>query len=78
MKDVQICVVARIYNEDGSYSETRYDNVSCETMPEDILEDLVSGEVVCVDLMPHAEAFYFKKPEDWPENWTELGECTMK
>ena len=27
MKDIQICAVVRIYNEKGSYSETRYDYI---------------------------------------------------
>jgi len=73
MKNVQICTVVRVYDETGDYSEKRYDNVSCEDVPEDIMEDLISGEVVCVKLLPNVEAFYFEKPKDWPENWTKLG-----
>lgn len=69
-----ICAVVRIYNETGAYSETHYDNVLCESLPEDIMESVVSGEVICVKLMPNVEAFYFEKPKDWPDNWAELGE----
>lgn len=73
MRDIQICAVVRFYKEDGDYSELRYDNVSYENMPEDDLEYLISGEALCVDLTPNAKAFYFAKPKDWPENWTEIG-----
>ena len=34
MKNVQICTVVRVYDETGDYSEKRYDNVSCEDVPE--------------------------------------------
>ena len=74
MENVRICTVVRFYNETGKYSEKRYDNVSCEDIPEDIMEDLASGEVVCVKITPNVEVFYFRKPENWPENWTQLGQ----
>ena len=73
MKDIRICAVVRIYKENGDYSEFRYDNVSWECMPEEDREYIASGEVLCVDLMPNAEIFYFMKPKDWPENWTVIG-----
>ena len=73
MNNVQIFAVVRFYKEDGDYSELRYDNVSCENLPEDDLEYLISGEVICVELTPNAKMFYFAKPNDWPENWTEIG-----
>ena len=73
IRDIQICTVVRIYNEEGTYHECRYDGVSHKNLPKDILEDLASSEVVCVDLMPNAEIFYFMKPKDWPENWTAIG-----
>ena len=78
MENVRICTVVRFYDETGDYSEKRYDNVSCEDVPEDIMEDLISGEVVCVKVLPDVEAFYFEKPNNWPENWSELGEYTRK
>ena len=78
MKNVRICTVVRFYDETGDYSEKRYDNVSCKDIPKDIMEELISGEVVCVKGLPNIEAFYFEKPEDWPENWFELGEYTRK
>ena len=78
MKDIQICAVVRIYKENGDYSELRYDNVSWEYMPEEDREYVASGEVLCVDLMPKVEVFYFAKPKDWSENWTELGTHTRK
>jgi hypothetical protein len=77
MKNVRICSVVRFYDELGDYREKRYDNISCGDVPKDIMRDLVSGEVVCVKIAPNVEAFYFKKPEDWPENWTELGTHNM-
>jgi hypothetical protein len=72
-KNTQICTVVRIYNEEGSYSETRYESILSENMPGGIVDALVSGEVLCVNLMPNVEAYYFEKPKDWPENWTEIG-----
>ena len=71
--NTRVCSVVRIYDEMGDYDEQRYDNISCEFMPEDVVADLISGEVICVELTPNAEVFYFVKPEDWPDNWTELG-----
>lgn len=78
MKTVKICAVVRLYDKTGNYSETRYDNVSCEDIPEDIMKDLLSGEVICVKIARNVEAFYFNKPEDWPDNWTQLGTHTRK
>ncbi len=73
MKNVQICNVVRVYDETGNYSEVRYDNISCRDFPKDMLEDIISGEVICVKITPNVEAYYFEKPEDWPENWARLG-----
>lgn len=73
MKTTQICVVVRNYDKNGDYCETRYDKVSCENLPMDIMNDLLAGEVVCVKVTPNVEAFYFVKPHDWPDNWAELG-----
>jgi hypothetical protein len=76
--NTNICAVVRVYDETWNYNEMRYDSVSQEAMPEDDLKALVSGEVICVKLMPDVEAFYFEKPEDWPEKWSELGKYTRK
>lgn len=73
MNTAKICTVVRVYDEKGTYSETRYDNVSCENIPRDIMKELLDGEVICVDVDPNVKAFYFAKPKDWPENWAELG-----
>ena len=73
MNDARICTVVRIYDESGDYKELRYDNVSCECLPADVLESLLSGEVICFKIMPNVELFSFKRPDDWPENWTKLG-----
>ena len=78
MKKINIGVVVRIHDEAGNFEEVRYDHVSCENIPSDIMDDLMAGEVISVQLMPNAEAFYFKVPLDWPENWTELGTHTRK
>lgn len=78
MENIQICAVVRIYDEAGDYSEMCYDNVCCELMPEEDLKVLASGEVICVEIAPNAEAFYFMHPEDWPNNWSEKGACTKK
>lgn len=74
MNNVQICTVVRSYDETGNYSEQRYDNVSCENMPKDIVADLVAGEVVCVKITPNVEVFYFRQPDNWPANWAQLGQ----
>ena len=73
MKNIRICSVVRFYDEEGNYSEQRYDNVSYEDFPKDTLKDIISGEVICVQITPNVEAYYFEKPKDWPENWTQLG-----
>lgn len=73
MKSVKICVVVRSYDETGDYIETRSENVSCENLPSDIMNDLLKGKVICVKVAPHVEAFYFVKPKDWTDNWTEIG-----
>ena len=52
MKTVKICAVVRFYDEKGTYSETRYDNVSCENIPRDIMKELLDGEVICVNVTP--------------------------
>lgn len=78
MNSIQLCTVVRTYNEEGSYSETRYESIMRENMPASIMRDLLSGEVLCVDLMPNVEVFYFVKPKDWPQNWTELGTYIAK
>ena len=76
--NTQLCSVVRFYDEAGDYIEERYDDVWCDNLPEDIMEDLLSGEVICVEPLPDVEVFYFAKPKDWPENWAELGEHTRK
>ena len=73
MKKINIGVVVRIHDEAGNFEEVRYDHVSCENIPSDIMDDLMAGECISVQLMPNAEAFYFKVPSDWPGNWPELG-----
>lgn len=78
MKDVRICMILRVYDETGNGSEKRYDNMPCDNMPEDIMDDLIAGEVICIKLTPNVEAFYFKRPEDFPEDWTELGDSKEK
>ena len=78
MEDIQICAIVRFYKEDGDYSELRYNDVSWEHMPEDDREYVASGEVLCVKIASNAELFYFVKPSDWPENWTETGTHLVK
>ena len=73
MKKINIGLVVRIYNENGNYQEKRYDNVSCEDVPDDIMKDIIKGEVIQVQLMPNVDAFCFRVPNDWPDNWTQLG-----
>ena len=76
MKEVNIGLVVRTYDDTGDYKEMRSENLpiirDCS-----IMKDIVAGEVVCVQLSPNVKAFYFKVPEDWPENWTELGSNTV-
>ena len=43
MNTAKICTVVRVYDEKGTYSETRYDNVSCENIPRDIMKELLDG-----------------------------------
>jgi hypothetical protein len=64
MKTVKICTVVRVYDEKGTYSETRYDNVSCENIPRDIMKELLDGEVICVNVTPNVKAFYFDKTRE--------------
>ena len=71
--NTNICIVVRVYDEMGTYSETRYDNVKSDNIPMDIMEKLVLGELICVKVTPNVDAFYFEKPKDWPDNWTVLG-----
>jgi hypothetical protein len=65
-------LVVRTYDETGCFYETREDNVSCKSIPDDVMKALVAGEVIRVQLMPNVEAFYFEVPKDWPKNWTTL------
>lgn len=75
MKKVNIGLVVRAYDEIGNFKETRCENLP--DIPNDgIMKDIIAGEVVCVQLTPYVEAFYFIVPEDWPKNWTELGPNT--
>lgn len=78
MKKINIGVVVRIHNKASDFEEVRYDHVLCENIPSDIMENLMAGEVISVQLMPNAEVFYFKVPSDWPVNWTELGSHNHK
>lgn len=78
MKEINIGLVVRTYNKAGDFEEERYDHVSYKNMPANILDDLIVGELICVELLPDVEAFYFKVPADWPENWTELGSHNHK
>lgn len=74
MKKINIGLVVRTYDESGNCKEGRYDNVSCKGAPDDIMKDIINGEAIQVRLMPNVDAFYFRVPNDWPENWTQLGE----
>ena len=73
MKNAHICTVVRFYDEKGDYREKRYDNVYSKNIPNEIMKDLLAGEVICHNIAPNVEAFCFNKPMDWPENWAELG-----
>ena len=70
MKKINIGLVLRIYEEGREVYETRKDHISSECMPEDIMKDLIAGEVICVQVTPNSEALYFKVPDDWPADWT--------
>ena len=72
MKEINIGVVVRTHNKTGGFEETRYNHISCKNIPSDIIDNLIAGELVCVQLMPDVEAFYFKVPVDWPENWADM------
>ena len=72
MKEINIGAVVRTYNKIGGFEEMRYNHISCDNMPSEIRAALIAGELICVQLMSNAEAFYFKVPNDWPENWAEL------
>jgi hypothetical protein len=72
MRKVNIGMVVRTYDETGCYFETRDDKISCKSIPEDVMKELMCGEVICVQLAPNVEAFYFEVPKDWPKNWTTL------
>ena len=74
MKKINVGLLVRTYDENGDYSERRCDNISCEGIPDDIMKDIINGELIQVHLMPNVEAFYFRVPNDWPEKWTKLGE----
>ena len=78
MEKVNVGLIVRTYEEDGGFYETRRDHISCTYMSQDMMKDLISGEVIGVQITTDAEAFYFKVPDDWPENWTKLGSNNHK
>ena len=78
MRKVNIGLVVRTYDETGCFYETREDKISCKSIPDDVMKDLMSGEVIRVQLMPNVEAFYFEVPKDWPKNWTTLKDSSEK
>ena len=78
MEKVNVGLIVRTYEEDGGFYETRRDHISCTYMSQDMMKDLISGEVIGVQITTDAEAFYFKVPDDWPENWTTLKDSHEK
>lgn len=78
MKKINIGLIVRTYEEDGGFYETRKSHMPCKGMPKNIMKDLIAGEVVCVQVTPNVEAFYFEVPKDWPENWTTLKDSNEK
>ena len=78
MRTVNIGLVVRTYDETGCFIETRKDKVSCKSIPDDVMKDLMAGEVIRVQLMPNVEAFCFEVPKDWPKNWTKLKDSSEK
>lgn len=78
MKKINIGLVVRTYDETGCFYETRKDKVSYKSIPDDIMKELIAGELVCVQLMPNVEVFYFEVPKDWPQNWTMLKDSSEK
>lgn len=57
--DMQICAVVRLHDENGDYGECFYDEIDIESLPDYVIEALVNGESVLVDIAPFADAIYF-------------------
>lgn len=57
--DIRIWARINLYDDNGECIDQFYDEVQVEDLPEEMIESLVSGETIYVEIAPYANAIYF-------------------